>query len=113
MRSALLWVCIVFAASLTLNWEQWKKIDSLRDDIAHLQTQNAILLFARDQDDEAYRNAQKTRQEAARQAEHDKEKLKQAADCADDADYLDALARMWRDKACSTRPDNAAHGTTR
>ena len=108
------WVVLVaLAGSLWLNWHHWHKIDSLRDELAHVQVQNAMLIFARQQDDDAYRQAQQARQEAARQAEHDKEKLKQATDCADDADYLDAVARMWRDKACSTRPDNAANDPAR
>ena len=105
-------VLLVLAGSLWLNWHHWHKIDSLRDELAHVQVQNAMLIFARQQDDEAYKQAQQARQEAARQAQKDHETLQKAADCESDTDYLDAVARMWRDKAC-TRPDNAANGPTR
>ena len=101
-------LAVALAVSVGLIVMQSRRIDSLQADLHTAQAQIIAIQAARDADHRAMTTAIHGRQDAAKQVQHDQTTLQQAADCADDAEYLDAVARMWRDKACARRTDSTS-----
>lgn len=99
MRYVLIGLALVFVGSLSLNAIQYHKLDAAGKTIAELQAQNAELIKARNADHAAIKTAAAGRALASENAKDARDALYKADMCLDDVEFLDALARMWQERA--------------
>jgi Skp family chaperone for outer membrane proteins len=106
-----LWLGIALVGSVALNVGQYRTNADLRAEVATLQGQNAALRVKLEADAAALQTALRAREEAGREAQEKRDALHQANTCDTDAEYLDAVRRLWGERAtpaCPAAPPGGA-----